>query len=122
MATLERVGLSFTGAVRELGAGLRFRSFSAGGRAYTCITSTRADPRYGCQMVAIIVDGVNTGLSGKEAMEYVEHLHLHDFESVEYLTPVDAGFRYGLAAGSSGALVLWTRGRGPHKSDARGGG
>jgi hypothetical protein len=58
-------------------------------------------------MVAIIVDGVDTGLSGAEAMEFVHDLHLQGWESVKYLSPVDAGFRYGLRASARGALVPW---------------
>jgi hypothetical protein len=118
IAGLERAGVSFLGAVLQLGGSVRVKSV---GR-FTCIESTRQTSRSGCNMVAIILDGVNTGLSGPAAMQFVHYLHLYDFESVEYLSPMDAGFRYGFGASDRGALVLWTRGSGPYKSKARGGG
>jgi hypothetical protein len=122
MATLEKSGASFLSAARSLGAGLRFRSVKVGERSYTCIESSRRASGRGCNMVAIIVDGVDTGLSGDAALRYVHYLNVYDLESMEYYTPVDAGFRYGMRASARGALVLWTRGRGPHQSKARGGG
>jgi hypothetical protein len=44
---------------------------------------------------------------------------LADYESIEYLTPVEAGHRYGMQASAKGAIVIWTRGRGPNASVAR---
>lgn len=73
-------------------------------------------------MVAIVVDGVNTGLRDRAAMLYLRSLDLLQFESIQYLSPMEAGFRYGLDAGERGALVLWTRGFGPFASEAREGG
>ncbi len=139
MATLERAGVSFPGAVRQLAAGLRIRDAKLGERSYTCIEShrhvasfmsdftrlsaSRTDPnKTDCQMVAIIIDGVETQMDDVAALRFVKGLHLYDYESIEYLSPVDAGTRYGLQASDRGALVLWTRGSGPHKNEARGGG
>jgi hypothetical protein len=34
----------------------------------------------------------------------------------------EAGTLFGMEAGANGALVLWTRGRGPHRSPQRNGG
>ena len=73
-------------------------------------------------MVAIIIDGVDTGMDGEEALRFVRALQVRDFESLEFLSQLDAGVRYGLRAGDRGALLLWTRGIGPHQSKARGGG
>ena len=130
MAELERTGISFTSVVRELGAGLRFRGVKVGDRSYTCIESTRKTQSFrggggssgDCDMLAIILDGVDTGLDGVDALRFVAYLHVSDYESVEYLTSVDAGTRYGLRASARGALVLWSRGHGPHRSHARSGG
>lgn len=122
MATLEKSGASFLSATRTLGAGLRFKSVKVGERSYTCIESTRSLGGRGCNMVAIILDGVDTGLTGDAALRYVHYLHVYDLESMEYYSPVEAGFRFGMRASARGALVLWTRGRGPHQSKARGGG
>jgi hypothetical protein len=44
---------------------------------------------------------------------------MQNIESFEYLSPVEAGQQYGLDASANGALVIWTRGRGPHKSPDR---
>jgi len=41
------------------------------------------------------------------------------FESIEFFTPAEAGNRFGMTASATGALVLWTRGRGPHVSESR---
>jgi hypothetical protein len=46
-------------------------------------------------------------------------MSVRELESVEYLNPLDAGLRYGNRAAQSGALVMWSRGQGPHKSPSR---
>lgn len=133
MAMLERTGISFSSAVRELGGSVRVRDVMVGERHLPCIESRARVPsfnerRYGagrgadCLMVAIIIDGSDTGLDGEPALRFVQGLRISDYESMEYLSTVDAGTRYGLHAADRGALVLWTRGRGPHASEARGGG
>ncbi len=132
MATLERIGISFTGAVRELGGSVRVKDVMVGERHLPCIESRNRVPSFrdsdtrgrsgNCLMVAIVIDGTDTGLDGVDALRFVQGLQVSDWESIEYLSPVDAGFRYGLRASDRGALVLWTRGRGPHRSEARGGG
>jgi hypothetical protein len=124
LARLESSGVAFTTAIRDLGAGLRLSDVLVNGRSYTCIASARSGPGIGgggCPMVAIIVDGVDTGLDGAEALRYVRGLHVAEFESIEFLTQHDAGVRYGTRAAERGALLLWTRGRGPHQSSTRGG-
>lgn len=118
LANLEEVGASFEAAVRQLGAGVRVRSMGS----LTCVQAGRLGGGGGCNMVAIVVDGVNTGLRDRAAMLYLRSLDLLQFESIQYLSPMEAGFRYGLDAGERGALVLWTRGFGPYASGAREGG
>jgi hypothetical protein len=124
MAFMEEVGVSFFGAVRQLSASLSFRPV---GRMFTCIESRRRslsiseDPD-ACYNVAIVIDGVDTGMVGESALLFLHTLRVSDWESIEYLSPMEAGFRYGMLASSRGALVLWTRGRGPHRSPLRGGG
>jgi hypothetical protein len=68
-----------------------------------------------CEMVTIIYDGVPTFNAG--AM--LRNLSVRDIESLEYLGPLEAGIRYGVRASQSGALVIWSRGQGPHKSPER---
>lgn len=123
LARLEVQGLTFLSAVRELATGLRVRQYrTPGGETRTCIESVRqiipmpgrgGGP--GCQWVAVIVDGIQIGDPERE----VRAMHLDQFESVEYFTPVEAGYRFGMDASSAGALVLWSRGRGPHVDPAR---
>lgn len=130
LAKLEEVGTSFAGAVRDLGGGLRVRNSivgGPGGPSLPCIESSRgpgslSSPGSRCRMVAIVINGVDTGLDGEEAQIYVRGLRVADWESIEYLSGVQAGTLYGMHAAERGALVLWARGSGPHRSEARGGG
>jgi hypothetical protein len=133
LARIESHGGRLMTVAREFN-GLRTREYQDSyGRNHTCIESLRRVAAMGgpmesgpgalgsglrrtpCTWVVIVLDNVviddpETSLRG---------LNLTHFESVEYLPPGDAGFRYGMEAGSSGALVLWTRGRGPHVDEAR---
>lgn len=99
-------------AIRQL-SGLRVRSVN--GRL--CVESTRAhmsitrNPANQCNMVTVIVNDLP-----EMSAEWLSTATLDNFESVEYYSPAEAGFRYGLEASARGALVLWTRGRGPYKS------
>jgi hypothetical protein len=68
-----------------------------------------------CEMVAVIVDGVPAFHGGA----LLRNMSARELESVEFLGPLDAGGRYGARAGQTGALLLWTRGRGPYQSPAR---
>jgi hypothetical protein len=80
--------------------------------------SSIPDPRRvepDCEPVVLVIDGVVTG----DPHEPLRSFRLSDMESVELLQPTDAGLQYGLDASANGALVIWTRGRGPHRSEAR---
>jgi hypothetical protein len=68
-----------------------------------------------CDCVALVIDGIAIG----DSESTVRTLDLAMFESVEFFTPVEAGTRFGMQASATGALVLWSRGRGPHVSDER---
>jgi hypothetical protein len=130
LAELEQVGASMDAAVRQLGAGLRVRHllFRDMVRGKTCVEMTRRLPSFRlearrggadqCDMVAIVLDGVTI----PDPLEFFQHQSLRDYESIEYVPGPEAGTLYGMEAGASGALVLWTRGRGPHRSPQRGGG
>lgn len=133
LALIERRGTTLVNVAREF-SGLRTREYmDRNGRYHTCIESARRVASMGgalesgatilggrgreqtpCEWIAIVLDGVviedpETSLRG---------LNLTHFESVEYLPPADAGFRYGME-GAMGVLVLWSRGRGPHVDEAR---
>jgi hypothetical protein len=66
-------------------------------------------------MVVVVLDGIVVG----NGSELVSEMQLGHYESIEYLPPVEAGQRYGMEASAKGAIVLWTRGFGPHRSEAR---
>jgi hypothetical protein len=68
-----------------------------------------------CEMVTVIFDGVPTFAAG----QFLRNMSVRDLESVEYLNPLDAGLIYGNRAAQNGALVMWSRGQGPHKSSSR---
>lgn len=68
-----------------------------------------------CDMVTVVLDGVPTFAAG----QFLRNMSVRDLESVEYLNPLDAGLLYGNRAAQSGALVMWSRGQGPHKSPSR---
>lgn len=128
LAKLEQMGASMDAAVRELGAGLRARDLRIPGqtRSMTCVETTRRMPTFrgggggssGCDMVAIVLDGVTI----PNPLEFFQYLDLREFESIQYMPAPEAGPLYGMEASANGALVLWTRGKGPYRSDARGGG
>jgi hypothetical protein len=62
-----------------------------------------------CEMVEVFLDGVSIGL----APDLLMNLPMMDVESIEFLHPLQAA-RWGYDASLYGALVIWTRGRGPH--------
>jgi hypothetical protein len=69
-----------------------------------------------CDPVPVYVDDVPVG----DAVDFLRSLNVADYESIQLLHPTDAQIRYGFAAGAAGgALVLWTRGRGPYVSQQR---
>ncbi|HEX7051315.1 MAG TPA: carboxypeptidase regulatory-like domain-containing protein [Longimicrobiales bacterium] len=69
-----------------------------------------------CDAVPVIVDGVAVA----RPLELLSNLRVDTFESIEFVSSIDAAALYGMDAGAAGgALVLWTRGRGPHVSEAR---
>lgn len=88
-----------------------------------CVESSRALARMAppeqesrlpwCEMIAVIIDGIET-IRGGEALHMVR---VHEIESVEFLPPIGA-MRYGERAAANGALLIWTRGRGPHRETA----
>lgn len=129
LAQMDRAGTSFIGAVRQLG-GVQLRTVDYRGRSFTCIESGRRLSMFsnaegtlaGCDPVAIVIDGRDSGIRGENALNFFRTLRLGDWESIQFLSSVEAGARFGLHASAQGALVLWRRGAGPHQSGARGGG
>jgi len=122
LARLERQAIRFPSAMRDLGAGLRVREWvDRNGTPHVCIGSSHREASFSgngsstCDWVALVMDGVV--ISDPEMT--VRTLKLEMFESIEYLTPVEAGTLFGPRASATGALALWSRGRGPWVSDER---
>jgi hypothetical protein len=124
MADLEASGVSMLNVYRQL-PGVRVIEYMLpSGTRVICVESTRRmgtvqrrEPgQTRCEQMPFVVDGVM--LDKESVLPILRSANIQDYESVEYLTPVEAGYRYGLGA-SSGVIVLWSRGRGPHASDAR---
>lgn len=72
----------------------------------------------GCQMVLIVIDGARLTGGPVEVGYFLRDLDVSEFESIELLSPLQAGTIYGLA-GSGGAIILHSRGRGPYRDPAR---
>jgi hypothetical protein len=91
-----------------------------------CVTSTRAigslsgggvgrpDAPW-CDPIPVIVDGIPVS----NPVDYLRRLGTGDFESIQILGAMEAQIRFGLSAGTGGAILLWTRGRGPFTSADR---
>jgi hypothetical protein len=122
LATLEQHGARVLSALRQM-TGVRVVEWNdRNGRARFCVESRRRMVAFNeapdaCHWTVLVVDGIALGTSGAE--ETMRTFHLRDFESIEYLPPAEAAQKYGMDAGTYGALLLWTRGRGPHVSEAR---
>lgn len=119
MATLERNSISVLDAIRGFGAGLRIH-FTGANRS-PCIESSRGlrsmapAGRPACVMVIILVDEIAIN----DPAGFLRSARIEQFESMQYLPPVEAGQRFGLEASARGAILFWSRGRGPHKSPER---
>lgn len=115
---LEHNNVSFLDALRTFGAGLKIR-FTSRSRT-PCIESSRGMSainagRSVCDMVVIVLDEIMI----QDVTGFLRTARLEQFESVQYLPPVEAGQLYGMEASATGAIVFWTRGRGPHTSADR---
>ena len=110
IARMRHAGLMLENAIREM-PGVRVSS----PRGQLCVELTRGIATFrgngaACRMVAVVVNGVPYF----DAAEMLRSATLDNFESVELMSAMEAGFRYGMEASQRGALILWTRGRGPH--------
>jgi hypothetical protein len=115
IAEMRTRGFMLEHAIRQI-SGLRIRYVGAG---RLCVESTRRSPTFrrptaspACRMVTVVVND----FPYFNAPELLANSTLDNVESVHYLSPTDAGFRYGMEAAQNGALILWTRGRGPYKT------
>lgn len=122
---MEAMGADMYTAIREI-SGIRSQEYQTpGGRHVTCLETVRLAPT----LIAVASPGsihcprhivvVLDGMVVPGAEDMLRTIPLSHLESVTYFPPAEAGFRYGLEGSAFGALVLWTRGRGPFTSDER---
>jgi hypothetical protein len=117
-------GATIPETLRELpGMLVHYGTFeTVGGREMgACVESRRSMPRLvrpprrypdipWCDAVTVVLDGVVI----PRPVEFFKSARLDQMESIEYLSPLGAATRWGLEASATGAIVLWTRGHGPH--------
>jgi hypothetical protein len=120
MLLLEQQGVRFLSAIRDLAAGVQVRETYPRGVYTLCIESSRRMASFNmradvCDWVTIVLDGIEI----EDPVKLLRGLSLHEVESLEFLPPAEAGQRYGMKASSTGALLIWSRGRGPHRGSAR---
>ena len=121
LAKLEEVAARPLTAVHELpNVRIRRIQYYRGIRDYQCIESPRRmmsmqSQGGGCDPAVLVLDGIVAG----DPWDGIRGLHVSDIESIEFLSPVEAGFQWGGNAAVVGALVVWTRGQGPYRSEAR---
>jgi hypothetical protein len=118
MGRFEQQGARMVTVVRTLN-GIRVSEWSdRDGRPRVCVQSRRPknglQTSNGCPWVEIVVDGIPIG----DGEVFFRSLNVADYESAEFIDGIEAQ-RYGSRAGQNGALVLWSRGRGPHVSAER---
>lgn len=133
LADLERRGVTLLHALRQFN-GLHIRQMrDETGHNRVCVEARRAiQPlrpetlatrsrlrrnvqQIRCEWIVVVIDG----LVSSDPEPILRAQGLTDYESVEFASPVDAGMRWGMEASSRGALVLWSRGRGPHVDASR---
>jgi hypothetical protein len=117
MLRMETSGVGMYSVLKEL-SGIRIRNTRDG----QCIETNRTLPRIGggggrgsagCESPALIIDGV-VQLMG---VAMLLTLPIADIESIEYMNSAEIGVRFPNIP--NGAIVIWTRGNGPHQSVAR---
>jgi hypothetical protein len=121
LAMLERHGARMISVLRQM-PGIRVREISTSGYPATCVEARRRMRAFSesgedsrCSNVVWVMDDIPTDNDWRQLRTF----NVVDFESAEFLPPVEAGQRYGMLASTYGAVVLWSRGRGPHVSEAR---
>ena len=90
------------------------------GPSWICVESNRRVQRLwdvpACEQVDVIVDGVRA----PDAAIVLRDTPASEIESIEFLPALEAQQRYGTGGNTAnGAVVIWTRGRGPYASPLR---
>lgn len=116
LAAYEQRGAHFEDIARD-----RFPLHVSIRRGSLCLESRR-EVRFqrrgtsaGCAMVPVYVDDVQV----YGASDYLYSMRADEIESAIYLSPGEAGLKYGLASQSRGVLLIYTRGHGPFRSPLR---
>lgn len=122
MAAAERRGADLVSLFRDM-SGVRVRQWmDRNGKRHTCVESTRSMRSMReqiCDPLPFVIDGVV--IDTASARQMLQNLSVQDWESVEFVPPIEAGMRYGLQGSATGVIVLWSRGRGPWASKERDG-
>jgi hypothetical protein len=109
---LEENGTSMISALRNL-SGIRIRNTREGDCVEASRTLGRIAGASSCDPPAVILDGVVL----MNGIAQLLTTPLSAIESIEYLTAIEATIRWPNLP--NGAIVIWTRGFGPHKSAER---
>jgi hypothetical protein len=121
MAAEETRGARAFEVLRRSSPGLRVREVSPErGASWVCIESNRRVMRItdapSCEQVEVIVDGIKS----PEPALVLRSLPAAEIESIEFLPALEAQQQFGTAGNTAnGAVVIWTRGRGPYASPLR---
>lgn len=121
MAEEEERGARAFEVLRRASPGLRVREVTAErGPSWVCIESNRRVFRVvdapSCEQVEVIVDGMRD----PEGALTLRSLPASEIESIEFLPAIQAQQMYGTGGNTAnGAVVIFTRGRGPYASPLR---
>jgi hypothetical protein len=122
MADAERRGATVVDVLRTSSPGLRVQTlYLASGQPVLCIRSNRAVATLGsggasCPSPEVVLDGTRIS----DGAEVLLRLPSSEVESVEFLPASQAQTLYGIGGNTAnGAVVVWSRGRGPYASPLR---
>jgi hypothetical protein len=130
LAREQERGAAFSDVLRRHLLGLRVREHSTEFGTRLCLETNRRIQRlefdvseelFSCAMVQVVIDGVR--IPDDEyapVMDLIQGMAISEIESLEYLAPVQAATYFGIGGNvSNGALVIYTRGKGPYRSGTR---
>lgn len=121
MAEEEAYGARAFEILGRVSPGLRVREvYPERGAPWVCVESNRRVMRVTdvptCEQVEVILDGMRM----PDGQYLLRTLPASEIESIEFLPAIQAQMRYGIGGNSAnGAVVIFTRGRGPYVSPLR---
>jgi hypothetical protein len=121
MADEETRGARAFEVLRRVSPGLRVREvYPQQGLPWVCVESNRRVMRItdvpACEQVQVFVDGVRD----PDGALLLRNLPASEIESIEFLPAIQAQMKFGVGGNTAnGAVVIYTRGRGPYVSPLR---